>query len=428
MWAAYCLKQENSGEKVSTSSSAASEWRGYWFLPLAAALGYATSVLHVYSFSSFVAPLQAEFGWSRAEISLGLTVSNLGSGLLCIPVGLLVDRIGPRGLGLLGVLLMSCAFALLGTATGELSNWLALWGVVAVGTFLVQGTVWTAAVASRFEASRGFAFGITLCGASVAAAVFPKIATYLIDAQGWRSAFATMGGAWALLALPILFFGFRGAQDGGRQQRAAAREASKAMPGLTIMQGLRSAALYKLLIAGGIFAFTMIGAVAHFIPILTDTGTTPQTAASIAGLVGIFSIIGRFGTGALLDRFPGHVVGALAFLIPIAACALLMFDGGNATSQMAAAAIIGLTLGAEVDVVAYLAAKHFGLRNFGALYGAQIMALAVGAAAGPLAAGAVFDQYGDYKPFLLLVAVLTGLSAIVLYSLGPAPKAHAVPG
>src|SRR4029450_13762954 len=86
----------------------------------------------------------------------------------------------------------------------------------------------------------------------------------------------------------------------------------------------------------------------------------------------------------------------------------------------------------------YLAAKHFGLKNFGALYGVLQMALAFGTAFGPLAAGAVFDRYGSYAPFLMLTAVLMGAggigaslmltaglmaaSAIALFSLGPAPS------
>ena len=124
----------------------------------------------------------------------------------------------------------------------------------------------------------------------------------------------------------------------------------------------------------------------------------------------------------MLDKYPGHLVGAAAFVIPILACVLLLFDGANPLSQAVAAAIFGLTLGSEVDVIAYLASKHFGLRNFGALYGVLQMALALGTAFGPLAAGAVFDRYESYAPFLMLTMVLMAASAIALTSLGPTPS------
>jgi MFS family permease len=115
-------------------------------------------------------------------------------------------------------------------------------------------------------------------------------------------------------------------------------------------------------------------------------------------------------------------VGAIAFLIPIVACALLLTDGANPVNQAIAAAIFGLTVGSEVDVIAYLAAKHFGLKNFGALYGVLQMALAAGTAFGPLAAGAVFDRYDSYGPFLMLTTVLMAVSAVALFTLGPAPS------
>src|SRR5512139_2327697 len=115
------------------SKNAAAEWRNFWLLPFAAALGYSTSVVHVYSMGPFIEPLQQAFGWSRAQISIGLTISSFISAIFCIPIGMLIDRIGPRRVGLVGVLLMSGALALLGTTTGTTANWVALWVTVAVG-------------------------------------------------------------------------------------------------------------------------------------------------------------------------------------------------------------------------------------------------------------------------------------------------------
>jgi MFS family permease len=401
------------------ASDARAEWRSFWFLPFAAALGYSTSVLHVYSIGPFIEPLQREFSWSRAQVSVGITVASFLSALFCVPIGILVDRVGPRRVGLVGVLIMAAAFALLGTATGAVANWIVLWAVIAFGTLCVQATVWTSAVASRFEASRGLALAITLSGGSLSATVFPLLATWLIGAHGWRTAFAALGGIWAGLVFPVLLLCFRGSRDTVSQ---ALPTPGAALAGMTLSEGLRSPTLYKLLLASALFSFTAIGAVVHFVPILTDRGAAPLAAAGIASLVGVFSIIGRLGTGVLLDRFPGHLIGAAAFLLPIIASVLLLLDGTNPVSQSIAAAVLGLTVGSEVDVIAYLAARHFGLRNFGALYGAMVMALSLGTAFGPLAAGAVFDRHASYAPFLMLTIVLMTSSAAALLSLGPTPR------
>jgi MFS family permease len=402
---------------MTTSQNAATEWRSFWSLPLAAAFGYSTSVLHVYSLGPFMEPLQHDFGWSRAQIAGGITITGTVAALFSIPIGLLVDRLGPRPIALVGVLLMTASYGLLGSATGDPTNWLFLWGVMAIANLFLQATVWTSAVASRFEESRGMAFAVTLSGASVAATVFPLLATWLIGAHGWRKAFVEMGAIWAALVFPILFIFFRGARDQGLKKLTAAPLAPRVSVGLSVPEGLRTPAFYQLVLAAGLFTLPAIGIIVHFVPILKDAGADPLAAAGIASLVGIFSIFGRLGTGFVLDRVPGHLVGAGVFLLPILACALLYFSGANPSNQAIAAAIFGLTVGAEVDVIAYLASQHFGLKHFGVFYGAMVGALALGAAFGPLAAGTAFDRYGSYRPFLVLTMILMGVSSVAMATL-----------
>ncbi|MDY6999064.1 MAG: MFS transporter, partial [Actinomycetota bacterium] len=380
------------------------EWRRYGKVPIAAGLGYSMGVIHVYSLGAFMEPLQQSFGWSRAETSVGLTIVGMAAAAAALPIGLMVDRLGPRRVGLSGVVLMAAAFALLGTATGSLTNWILLWAVLSFACFWVQTTVWTSAVASRFETSRGLAFAVTLSGGSLAAAIFPPLATTLIGAWGWRGAFVGLGVLWGgLVAVAVLLF-FRGAQDdkaaaGPAPATDDADSAASDLPGLTLGEGLRSVTFYQLLLAAGLFAFTTLGVVVHLVPILRDAGAEPLAAAGTAALVGVFSIIGRLGIGVLLDRFPSRVVGAGAYLVPIVGAALLYFDGTNPASQTVAAALFGLTLGAEVDVIAYLASRYFGLKNFGGLFGGLVAALSLGTAFGPLAAGATSDHFGGYGHF-----------------------------
>ena len=158
-----------------------------------------------------------------------------------------------------------------------------------------------------------------------------------------------------------------------------------------------------------------------FIPILTNAGADRLAAAGVASLVGISSLAGRLGTGYLLDHFRASRVGAVIFLLPIVACTLLMLAGANPLAQSAAAIVIGLTLGSEIDVIVYLTTKHFGLRNFGTIYGGLLTALSIGTAFGPLAAAAVYDHAGTYAPFLSLTIVCMVGSSLALASLPHAP-------
>lgn len=402
---------------MSATNSAMAEWRRYWTLPMAAAMGYTTVVLHFYSIGPFMTPIAQEFGFSRTQLSLGITIAALVAAAMSVPIGLLVDKVGPRRVGLLGVVLTTMTFALLGTATGGFANWIFLWCLYAGANLFCQATVWISAVASRFESSRGLAFAITLSGASLASAVFPVVSVWLIDTFGWRVGFFGLAAIWLAIVLPMLLLFFRGAQDTAGETSAAAA-GNRSAPGIRVAEGLRMSAFWRLLIACGLFTFTLFGIMVHLIPILTDAGSERLVAASIASLVGIFSIVGRLGTGFLLDRLPGHLVGGVAFLIPILPCAILLAESPNILLLSVAAACLGLTVGAEVDVIAYLTSRHFGLRNYGVLFGAMVGALCLGTAFGPLAAGMVFDASGSYLQFLYLTIGAMLLSGTALATLG----------
>lgn len=402
------------------------EWRSYFMVPVAAALGYSTSVIHIYGLGPYLEPVQQAFGWSRAQATMGLTIATFINAIFCVPIGALVDRVGPRLLGVLGVVSTTTAFALIGTASGSTGHWSLLWGLLAFATLPVQATVWTSAVASRFEVSRGLALALTLCGASVGAAVFPLLATWLIGAYGWRNAFWMEGAIWAAITLPVLLLFFRGARDVTRKQAVVA---PPVLSGVSVREGLRSLVFYRLFVASALFTFTIIALVVHFVPILKDRGAQPMAAAGVASLVGVFSIGGRLATGLLLDRFRASFVGAGVFTLPILACALLLFAGSNPFAQSVAAAVVGLTLGSEVDVIVYLASRHFGLKNFGTLYGGLLTALSLGTAFGPLAAAAIYDRHGSYELFLWLTMLCMGGSSAALLSLPhPSFVPHAAAG
>lgn len=403
-------------------AGARTEWRQFWTLPIAAALGNSTTVVHFYSLGPFMAPLNEEFGWSRAQVSLGLTVANFVSVGFGILIGVMIDRIGPRRVGLAGTVFICAAIAMLGTATGSMANWFLLWALLALGAASIQPTVWTSAVASRFDSSRGLAIAVTISGAGVAASIVPGLTTWLTANYGWRSAYAGLGLLWAIAVLPMLLLFFRGAHDKSvKGADKGTRLAGDLLPGVTVKQGLRMPAFYQLSLAGMVFSFAVIGMIVHFVPVLQDRGLHALTAASIAGLVGLSSIAGRFGTGFLLDRFPGEKVAMISFMLPSVA-ALLLLSGGGTWTLSAAALVIGLSLGSELDVIVYLATRHFGLRRFGVLFASMMVAVGLGTGLGPVAAGTVFDMTGSYTIFIWAVIPLVLIGAALVGTLGPYPE------
>ncbi len=405
----------------SATGGALGEWRRFGLLPVAAALGYASCVIHIYGLGVFIEPVARDFGWSRTQVAAGLTLSTIIQIFAAIPVGLAIDRFGPRVLALVGVPLACLAFANISTANGDTGNWYLLWVVMSLSSLPIQATVWASAVASRFAASRGLALAVTLCGASVALIVFPWLGAKLIQGYGWRQAMRIEALIWGCIAFPVVYFLFRGAQDRQKGQPKTAKASSAVLTGLSLSEGLKTSTFWRLFVVAILLTFGTIGLNVHFPLVLKGFGYSSIDAAGLASLIGWFSIPGRLATGMMLDRFRASLVGAVAFLLPATAAVLLLYGGGTALSVGLAAAMIGFTLGAEVDVLVFLTTRYFGLRSFGALYGGILAALSVGTAFGPLAAARVFDLSGSYDGFLGATVAMMVISSLTLASL-PKPQ------
>lgn len=409
------------------STPASAEWRKYWYLPTAAAIGFSTIGLQSYGLGPFVTHIEAEFGWSRSDVMLGLSLSNFVGVFLNILVGMVVDRFGPRHVALTGLVVKTGAFALLGTATGFLFNWLFLWVLVALGIVLVQATVWTAAVATRFDRHRGSAFAVTLSGAGVTAALAPVIATWLIADYGWRVGFVGVGVVWLVVTFPVTLLFFRDARSERRKQPEQGVEAPAPveLSGLTLGEGMRTRAFVQLAISFVAYSFYNMTMAANLVPLLMETGQDPPSAARIAAVMGIVGIAARLSVGFLLDRYPGNIIGGISQMLPIIGCALLLADMPGIWPLIAAMVAFGIATGAEMDVTIYLATRHFGLRSFAALFGAVITCGALAAAIGPVTAGWLHDLMGNYDGLLILVMVVMGIGALSIGTMRRPPEAYA---
>ena len=143
-----------------SDTSALAEWRAHWPMVVAAMAGLSFATVSIYSMGLFMEPLSREFGWTRAQISVGLSIVALFAVPLSPFAGALIDRWGSRRLGIPGVILSALAFAAFSLATGSLSQWYVLWVCYALVAIAIKTTVWTAAVSSVFQKGRGLALAV----------------------------------------------------------------------------------------------------------------------------------------------------------------------------------------------------------------------------------------------------------------------------
>ena len=401
--------------QVVQRGSAAAEWRAHWPLTFSAMVGYSAMGLQTYAISPFVPAVEKAFGWSRADVMIGISVAVMLGIFGNMVVGAVVDRFGPRRVAIAGLFVKCGSFALLGTATGTLLNWLGLWLLLGVGLLLVQSPVWTSAIAGRFDKSRGLAMAVALCGTPLAATFAPGIAAWLIEVYGWRIAFFATAGIWFAVTLPVVLLFFHdGRGKGGRKVESAAK-APVVLPGLAFREALRTPAFWQLFVSYGCFAFYSFTMSVNLVPLLAETGISMVEAGGVAGIMGLVGIGARIAVGLLLDRYPAKIVGTVTMLMPAAGGALLLAFEPGALVLVAAVALFGAAIGAEIDVVTYLATRHFGLKSYAALMGAIIGVGAFASAIGSVLVGRLHDVYGSYDPLLIIVIclMLIGATAVL---------------
>lgn len=408
---------------AASQGSALAEWRANWPVALAATLGCSLTSIHVYSIGVFIFPLETEFGWTRAEISSGMMILGVVGVLLSPFVGGAIDRWGPRRIGLGGAALHLCTFATLSQVTGHIWTWWAAWLLVSTSAAFISPTVWAAAISSLFHKSRGLALAVVLTGTALSSMVVPAIGNTLVQHIGWRAAYVGISLSWAAVVLPLLWLFFYGASD-RRRGRDGSRGASAAqlVSGLSARDGFRSPKYLCLALGAAALMFASGGILVNLVPILKADGVSMSTAAWIAGMTGIGTISGRLATGWLLDRFQANVVGAIGVLLPIFTAALLLAFPGSVPFAIAAALLLGLNLGSEVDAVGYLVARHFGLRAFGALFGTIIGITNLLLGVGPLVANHIYDLTRSYDVFLWIAIPTCLVAALLFLAVGRNPE------
>jgi predicted MFS family arabinose efflux permease len=407
------------------TSGAAEEWKRSWGVVLAGALGIALASVPIYSSGAFIEPIEKSFDWSRGQISLGMTlVSILGMSLAPF-IGYLVDRFGPRRIGIAGAITFCGCFASLSFTTSSLWSWLGLWFVLGLAGSLIKPTIWTTGVSSVFDKGRGLALSAMLCGTALGSTFTPILSTRLIDAFGWRFAFVGVAAAWGLVVIPIVILLFSSAADRHRTRgNSSAHAQSGPAPALFGLHWREAMPTWKFVrLAGAAFipSFTVVAFVANLIPIFSFTGIERNTAASIAGLVGISTVVGRLTGGYLLDRINGGIVGGVSMLLPVISSLLVLSFPGSVPMATLAVLVLGLSLGAELDAVAYLTTRHFGLLSFGVIFGTISGLLSLATGLGPLFVNTLYDMTGSYYPALTAYIPLCLLASLLFFSLGRYP-------
>ena len=410
-----------------------------WWVVFGSTLGLivGNGPITLFTFGVLLKPIVAEFGWHRGTVASAITISQALGAVSTPFVGRLVDRFGVRRVTLpfiVALALTTAAISLTPTSPAVFFLLYALSGVAGAGQSPLN---YAKAISAWFEARRGLALGIAMAGVGLGAALIPQLARVLIDSFGWRGAYVGLGIATFGIAFPAVALFVREPDENSLQDRrhlAAAghldESASKA-PGIAIGEAVKSSRFWFLLIAIFFVAASVNGTIAHIVPILTDRGISTSRATSLLSASGIALIAGRVLSGHFLDRFFGPYVAACFFLLPLCGIAMLS-SGAGGIAPLMGTICLGLGLGSEIGIMAFLVGRYFGLRTFGEIYGYVMGVFLFGSGLGPSIMGFCYDLMHSYNVALAGFCAALLIASVLISRLGPysypARRTVALPG
>ncbi len=398
-----------------------------WWVVLGAGVGLSLSYgpIIVTTFGVFLKPLSQEFGWSRAEVSLAFSLSILAMTGVGPLIGRLVDRLGARRVIVLLVLIFGLGVISFDFLSASLWHFYAIYLVIGVAGSGTTPVPYSQVIARWFDKKRGLALGLAMAGIQLGAFLTPPLAQALITAVGWRQAYVLLGLLAIGGTIPVVGLVLKETPqvmgllpDGETVARAGTTKQSGRESGMNGSEAWHTGTFWLMVGAFFLLSVSFHGIVIHFVPMLTDRGVTAQSAAFAASLGAVGALLGGVGAGYLLDRFFAPYV-AVYFLCGAALGTFLLWSGAGGGLAVVAMVLWGLAMGAELDIMAYMVSRYFGLRAFGEIYSYAFAAFTLGGVIGPLLMGVSFDSTGSYSLVLGGFVVATLMAAGLMARLGP---------
>ncbi|MFC1963782.1 MFS transporter [Chloroflexota bacterium] len=400
---------------------------GWWIVAVSLVILFITIGLTVYTFGVFFQPLIAEFGWGRATFSGAMSIFMLAWGFACPFAGRLTDRYGPPKPIVWGTVALGASFCLL-SLTGALWQLYLLYACAGVAAAICSEIPTNTAITNWFQKKRGMAMGIAAAGMGFGGLVLAPAAGQFITDFGWQATFLVMGLLTWVIIIPLAAFIMKARpQEMGLLPDGEASHENESLPGTKNSPARQNSATAKLPAAAinkkelwlvgfafSAVSFGIVSVTTHEVPFIIDLGVPLGMAATALGLTAGIGILGKLGLGYLADRHSPRWV-MLAFIALQAVGVVILMQSKTLGMVWVFVAVYAFAAGGMNTLRPLVIGECFGTDSFGKTFGAAELIRRLGAAAGPLVTGYIFDLTGSYH-YAFIIIVVAYLAAMVLIS------------
>lgn len=359
-----------------------------------------------YGFGMFVRPLEAEFGWSRTEINISLSI-GLISGALSPFAGWVIDRYGARAMMTASLAAVAVSFVLRAGMT-ELWQFYALSALLAAGmpgSFMPVGKL----IGAWFPHTRGRMMGTAITGNNVFGLVGVPLLNMVIVGQSWRLAYLIIGAGVAAVAIAAwCIVRDRPGPADVEAPRGGAGKTRRVLPdlNLTLRQAVATPAFWLIMAGLTCAGFSYPSFMTQLIPHMEAEGWTSSKATLVLTTLAGVALGSKITWGWLSERLTARLSFVCAICIMAAGVVLVILAGGT-DYVWPAIIFFGLGFGGIGPLMTLVILESFGLKNFGSIQGAiSLVTSIVPTLIGPIMAGRLYDTTGSYRTSFAIAAGL----------------------
>ena len=398
---------------------------GWWVVAACFVLCFLFAGAGFYSFSIFIKPLEIEFGWDRAAISLTMSIHFVIGGLMGPFIGKLTQNYGPKKVMTLAAIGSGACFLLV-SLTRALWYFYVIYALLALMLCGIGVVPISSLLAIWFDKRRGTATGAALVGIAAGGMLLAPLLGWITTRFGWQASYVFLGLLVWAVALPVIQFVIKGnpaelglAPDGDNRgfsvNKAEDHVLENDLAGWPSGPALRSRTFWCLAASFFLAPMAQLGVLQHQVPLIIDAGVSQATAATALGLTAGVGGLGKLSFGRFSEIMPFRYVVTLCFGLQALAI-LVLLNINSMTMLWLYVAIFGFSMGGVVVLLPLAVGHYFGLTSFGILLGILWMINAMGGAIGTYASGLIYDYTGTYQfaLYLFIAAYLVAISGILL--------------
>ena len=351
----------------------------------------------LYAWSVFVAPLEKEFGWSRAQTSTVFTFAAVVFAASLLIGGRLQDRFGPFWISVSGSILITLSFFLF-SYTSSLYFLYFFYGVLGgIGNGFGYGAV-VPVMAKWFPDRMGLAIGLALAGYGGGSAIFGTIANLVLFPHfGWRMSCVILSAIFFVMTMTGAFLMKNPPAVRHPESKDSAAQMIRARHQFTPGEVVRTPAFYLLWLGFGLGSTAGLMVISQLIPFARNQGISSATIATLGLVVGAFgNVSGRVLSGWLSDLMGRLNTLRVVLAISSVAMPLLYWVGAHLAALYVLIFVVYFCYGAQASVIPSTVSDFWGTKYAGSNYGAIFTAWGFAGILGPTIGGVLFDRYRNY--------------------------------